>query len=109
MQSEVKPAREGIDTCLYIPGKVEGRPLHYLLDTGCSGNVLSKAMFSRLPASIQESLHVERTSAFMADGSDLVIYGTVILQCRIRTVHVPITFQVANTTDDAILGLEFFN
>ena len=66
MKSKVKPAREGLDTCLYMPGKVEGKALHYLLDTGCSGNVLSKAMFNRLPASIQESLKVKRASAFMA-------------------------------------------
>ena len=45
----------------------------------------------------------------MADGTGLLIYGSVTLPCRIRTVQVPIPFRVANITDDAILGMRFLN
>ena len=43
----------------------------------------------------------------MADGSGLLIYGSIELMCRIRTIRVPVQFQVANVTDEAILGIRF--
>ena len=95
--------------CLYIPGKVAGQKVQYLVDTGCSDNVLSRALFNQLPRSVQAELVVDQTSARMADGTGLLIYGSVTLPCRIRTVQVPIPFRVANITDDAILGMRFLN
>ena len=115
-QADKSPLRlkvENIDwqhhECLYIPGKVAGHKVQYLVDTGCSDNVLSRALFNQLPRSVQAELVVDQTSARMADGTGLLIYGSVTLPCRIRTVQIPISFRVANITDDAILGMRFLN
>ena len=37
----------------FIPGRVEGRPAQFLLDTGCTTNLLAKHLFDRLPESIR--------------------------------------------------------
>ena len=50
-----------------------------------------------------------KPTATMADGSGLLIYGYIQLPCRIRTVQVNVLFKVANITDDAILGVQFFD
>ena len=93
---------------MYIPGKVEGLPLQYLLDSGCSGNVMSRSLFNRLPGGIKAWLQPDNSQASMADGSGLLIYGVITLSCRVRTVQTRVTFKVANITDDAILGMTFF-
>ena len=116
VHKEVSPPQvqvESIDwvhhECLYIPGKVAGKGVQYLIDTGCSDNVLSRTLFNQLPRSVRETLVVDQASAQMADGTGLLIYGSVTLPCRIRTVQLEIAFRVANITDDAILGMRFLN
>ena len=96
-------------TCLYLPGKIEGRSLQYLLDTGSSDNILSRTFFNDLPRRIQQTLQTSETTASMADGSGLHIYGTIELTCRIRTLRVTIRFRVANITNEAILGMRFLS
>ena len=88
---------------------MEGRPLQYLLDTGSTENILSRKLFNQLPGGIKAQLKAEETTATMADGSGLLIYGYIVLPCRIRTVQLNILFKVANITDDAILGMNFFD
>jgi hypothetical protein len=95
--------------CLYAPGKLEGgQSVKFLLDTGASGNVLSKSTFNQLPRRIRDKLITEEITAAMADGSGLLIYGNIQLNCRIRSVPISIHFQVANIAEDAILGMSFF-
>lgn len=93
--------------CLYIPGKVEGKTLQYLIDTGSSENILSRNLFNTLPPHVKKTLQADETRASLADGSGLLIYGTIHLNCRLRTIAVQITFKVANITDEAILGMKF--
>ena len=89
--------------CFYISGKVEGRPLQYLLDTGSTENVISRRLFNKLPGGIKARLKAEESTATMADGSGLLIYGYIELPRRVRTVQVNILFKVAAITDDSIL------
>ena len=95
-------------TCLYAPGKIEGKPTQFLLDSGSTENILSKRLFDSLPAQVKDSLQPEDLSAHLADGSSLIIYGTIDLHCRLRTTLFTTTFKVANITDHAILGMHFF-
>ena len=94
--------------CLYIPGKVESRPLQYLLDSGSTENILSRHLYNRLPERIKTQIVANETTASLADGSGLLVYGTLTLTCRIRTIQVTITFKLAIITDDVILGIKFF-
>ena len=99
----------GLLTCLYLPGKVEGKHIHYLLDTGSTDNVLAKVVFDQLPERIKEKLRPPDVRAHMADGSDLIIYGSITLNCRLRTLSSQIQFKVADITDHAIFGMRFFS
>jgi hypothetical protein len=93
----------------YIPGKLHGKPLHFLIDTGCTNSILSKTMFDRLPATVRSTLRPSQTGATMADGSRTKIYGQISLKAKLRTLRKDIDFQVARTHHDAILGMDFLN
>ena len=93
---------------LFLPGKVEGHALHYLIDTGCSLNLLSKRIFDLLPVKVTRGLQSsEIKSGTLADGSGLEFYGQVELNGRIRSETAEITFIVADIEPDAILGMPF--
>ena len=36
----------------FIPGTIEGRPVQFLVDTGCTTNLISKHVFDRLPTRV---------------------------------------------------------
>ena len=79
------------------------------MDTGSTDNVLAKVVFDQLPDRIKEKLRPPDVRAHMADGSDLIIYGSITLNCRLRTLSSQIQFKVADITDHAILGMRFFS
>ena len=43
-------------TSYFLPGKLEGRPVQFLVDTGCTTNLLSKQVFDRLPERVRNCL-----------------------------------------------------
>ena len=93
---------------LYIPGKVEGHVMHFLLDSGCTLNLLSKRMLERLPARVTNDLQpFEHSAGTLADGSDLLFLGQVEVNGRVRSESVQLSFVVADITPDAILGMPF--
>jgi transposase InsO family protein len=93
----------------YLPGKICGKTLHLLLDTGCTNSILSKSMFDRLPAPTRSQLRPSESGATMADGSRTKIYGQISLLTKLRCVKKTIHYHVARTHHDAILGMDFFN
>ena len=96
------------NTCYFLPGKVQGKPVRFLIDTGCTTNLLAKHVFDRLPPSSRQTLRPYTDShGTMADGSTLPFYGVIELPCRIRDVMVTETFIVSKLGDDAILGMPF--
>ena len=76
-----------------------------LLDSGSIENILSKRLFDTLPQQIRTCLHPLELSAHLADDSNLIIYGTIDLCCRLCTIPFTTTFKVANIT---IRGMRFF-
>ena len=58
---------------LFVPGRVAGKTLSFLVDTGCTHNLLSRTVFNRLPAQTRLQLVYAETVAAMADGSGLHI------------------------------------
>ena len=93
---------------MYVPGKIAGSSVTYLLDTGATDNILAKSVFNQLPSKIKSQLNHQTSTASLADGSGLLIYGSITLNCRVRCVPTEITFYVANVAEDAILGMQFF-
>ena len=93
--------------CLYVPGSVGVRKVTYLVDTGCSHNLLSKSVFDRMPAGTRHQLVPLETAAAMADGSGLPIYGRINLPGKLRNLKFEEEFLVSRIADDAILGMVF--
>lgn len=93
--------------CLFIPGKVEGKQVQFLVDTGCSHSLLSKVVFDRLPRKVRETLQGREATAALADGSGLHIYGSIILKGRLRNVTFREEFLVSRISDEAIIGMSF--
>ena len=97
----------GYPSSLFIPGRVGGRNLTFLIDTGCTHNLLSRAVYDRLPASIRQRMQTQESTAAMADGSGLPIYGSIRLEGRLRNVKFEADFLVSRISDDGILGMSF--
>ena len=93
--------------CLYVPGNLGTKKVTYLVDTGCSHNLLSKSVFDRMPSGTRHQLVPLETAAAMADGSGLPIYGRITLQGRVRNMRFEGEFLVSRIADDAILGMVF--
>ena len=95
-------------SALYLPGKVEGQSVRYLVDSGCTLNLLSKVMFDKLSLKSQRGLEPFRCPAgTLADGSMLPFYGQVEMSGRLRSEAIKLTFVVADIEPEAILGMPF--
>ena len=94
-------------TSYFLPGKLEGRPVQFLVDTGCTTNLLSKHVFDRLPERVKSSLEESDSHGIMADGTQLPFYGVLRLPFRVREVKTGGVFVVSHINEDAILGMPF--
>ncbi|XP_067951770.1 uncharacterized protein [Watersipora subatra] len=84
-----------------------GRPAHFLIDSGCTSNLLSRHVFDRLPAGMKAQL-VKRTDyGTMADGSRLNFHGMLTVPIRVRSVQVTVSLLVCPLKEDAIIGMPF--
>ena len=91
----------------FVPGKVEGRPAQFLLDTGCTTNLLARHVFDRLPERIRSQRQDYASYGLLADGTRLPFFGMVRLSIRLRQVKLEETFVVSQISEDAILGMPF--
>ena len=94
-------------TSYFLPGKLEGRPVQFLIDTGCTTNLLSKHVFDRLPERVKSGLEESDSHGVMADGTQLPFYGVLRLPLRVREVKAEEVFVVSRISEDAILGMPF--
>ena len=104
--SPLDPARVAVNSytypsSLFVPGRVGGKNLTFLIDTGCTHNLLSRTVFDRLPATIRTQMKAQESSATMADGSGLPIYGNIRLTARLRNVKFEADFLVCRISDGA--------
>ena len=91
----------------FIPGRVEGRPAQFLLDTGCTTNLLGKHVFDRLPERVRTQREEYAKHGLLADGTRLPFYGIIKLDIRLRQVKTQETFIISQINEDAILGMPF--
>lgn len=69
----------------FLPGWIEGRPIQFLVDTGCTvTNLLSKAAFGRLPNQTKKTLEESLAHEVLVDGSQLPFYVATGLCIRVR-------------------------
>jgi hypothetical protein len=104
---ELTNMSSGFSSCYFLPGKLGGNEVNVLVDTGCTANVVSKDVFDRLPKNLRESMVSYSSHGLLADGSQLPIYGKVVLAGKLRQVRFTAEFIVSKIRDDVILGIPF--
>jgi len=83
-------------------------PAHFLLDSGCTTNILSHQFFNTLGVKIKKVLApYEGNHGTLADGSCIPFYGIIELTGRICDQTIQETFIVGQLNEDAILGILF--
>jgi len=93
----------------FLPRKVAGRPVTFLLDSGCTTNLLSCRVFDALPPKERRELaSYAGEPGTLADGSRIPFYGIIELTGRVRDQAIQETFVISQLEEDAILGLPFF-
>ena len=103
IQSSTSGPRPGY----FIPGKVEGKPILWLLDTGCTTNLIGKHVFDRLPNRLREQVVENDIHGMMADGTRLPFYGVIQLCSRLRELLIKEKQVVSRISKDVILGMPF--
>jgi len=96
------------ESTLFLPGKIASKPAQFLLDTGCTTNLLSCRFFDTLSAQIRNRLEPYKGDhGTLADGSWITFYGIIELPGSFHDRTIQETFLVGQLQEDAILGMPF--
>jgi len=92
----------------FLPGKITGKDVTFLLDSGCTTNLLSRRVFNTLPPKERRELapYTEKPGT-LADGSSIPFDGVIELTGRVRDQTVQEFFAISPVEEDAILGMPF--
>ena len=108
---KVQPQRVRVQphgSSFFLPGHIAGKPAHFLLDSGCTTNILSRQFFDTLDVAIKKRLApYEGGPGTLADGSCIPFCGIIELAGRVRDQNIQETFIVGQLNEDAILGMPF--
>jgi len=103
-QVRVQPHRSSF----FLPGNIAGKPAHFLLDSGCTTNILSRQSFDIIGLAIKRRLALyEGGHGTLADGSCIPFCGIIELAGPVRDQNIQETFIVGQLNEDAILGMPF--
>jgi len=92
----------------FLPGKLAGKAATFLLDTGCTTNLLSQRLFDTLSARDRASLKpYEGEHGTLTNGSCIPFYGVIQLTGRVPDQVISETFIVSQLKEDVILGMPF--
>jgi len=92
----------------FLPGKVTGRAVTFLLDSGCTTNLLSRRVLNTLPLKERKKLApYTGEPGTLADGSSMPFDGVIELTGRIREQAIQEVFVISPLEEDAILGMPF--
>lgn len=91
----------------FLPGKIGRCTAKFLIDTGCTTNLLAKHVFDKLPRQIKDEIQSHESHGIMADGTRLPFYGLIKAPIRLRDIKTEETFVVSGIKEDAILGMPF--
>lgn len=62
-----------------LPGQIEGRSIQLLTDTECTTNLLSKAVYNRLPDQTKKTIEERQSRGVLADVTQLPFYDIIYL------------------------------
>lgn len=92
----------------YLPEKVCGRAVLFLIDTGCMTNIPAKHVCDRMPGLAWQLVYLCKDAhGTLVEGSAMPFYGLMELLCRIRNMASMETSLVSPCKEEAILGMLF--
>jgi len=93
---------------IFLPGKITGRDVTFLLDSGCTTNLLSRRVFNTLPPKERGELApYTGEPGTLADGSSIPFNGVIELTGRVHDQTAQEIFVINPVEEDAILGMPF--
>jgi len=96
------------ESSYFLPGKIAGKPANFLLDSGCTTNLLSRQFLDTLSTKVRNGLEpYEGDHGTLADGSCIPFYGIIELTGCVRDQTIQETLIVGQLNEDAILGMPF--
>jgi len=95
------------ESSFFLPGHIAGKPTHFLLDSGCTTNILSPQFFDTLGVAIKRLASYEGDHGTLADGSCIPFCGIIKLAGRVRNQNIQEIFIVGQLNEDAILGMPY--
>jgi len=92
----------------FLPGKVAGKAVTFLLDSGFTTNLLRRRVFDTLPLKDRERMGpYDGEHGTLANGSCIPFYGIIKLTGRVQDQNIQKTFLVSQLAEDGILGMSF--
>jgi len=92
----------------FLPGKVAGKPVTFLLDSGYTTNLLNCRVFDTLPRKERKEIEpYTGEHGTLANGSCIPFYGIIELTGRVRDQVIQETFVISQLEEDTILGMPF--
>ena len=81
--------------------------MQFLVDTGCTTNLLFTHVLDRLPERVKSGLEENDSHGIMVNETQLQFHGVLRLPLQVRDVKAEEVFVVSHINDDAILGTPF--
>jgi len=92
----------------FLPAKIAGKAVTFLLDSGCTTNLVSHQLFDTLSAKLRGEMEpYNGECCTLADGSCILFDGIIELTGRVRDQTIQEMFIVSQLKEDAILGMSF--
>jgi len=92
----------------FLPSKIAGKAATFLLDSGCTTNLISRQLFDTLSAKLWGKMEPYKEEyGTLADESCIPFYGVVELTGYVRDQAIRETFIIGQLKEDAILGRPF--
>ena len=81
--------------------------MQFLVDTGCTTNLLFTHVLDRLPERVKSGLEENDSHGIMVNETQLQFHGVLRLPLQVRDVKAEEVFVVSHINEDAILGTPF--
>ena len=101
--------RLGVTAGLYVPGRVLGRDVHFLYDTGATVTCLSSKFWASLPKEQRPELQDTKRKLSTVEGHHIPVEGIAKLNFILDDCPVTGEVHVCGVNEDAVLGLDILS
>ena len=93
----------------FITGEIAGVSVRFLVDTGCTTNILSSRTVRKLPVEVRETVEADKAAGSLADGTPIDLAGSLRLDMQVEHLIMEETFMIGGVDEEGILGMPFLN